>query len=170
MVWKHHINCRIHAWFHTWCRCVLEKLMLTQGFITCPHALFWTMKYYHLQNDVFYWKHFCISPSSCVLHTPPDALITLIRLCKKYKSWNCLLCTLPHPHAALWRTNISHNNSYLNGLFVLLLRKRQQVATERTTVYTIQVSGKTSSRPFLYTSNLHQAIFKSHTETYQMYS
>jgi hypothetical protein len=27
---KRHINCRIHAWFHTRRRCVLEKLMLTQ--------------------------------------------------------------------------------------------------------------------------------------------
>ena len=37
------------------------------------------------KTTYFTEQHFCISSPSCVLHTPPDALITLIRLCKKYK-------------------------------------------------------------------------------------
>jgi len=124
MVSKHHINCRIHAWFHTRRRCVLEKLRLIQIVRKCKASLhvytsplmdlsytnpfiitplFWTI-YINItiyKTTYFTEQHFCISPPSCVLHTPPDDLITPKRSCKKYKSWNCLSCTFPHPDASL---------------------------------------------------------------------
>jgi len=102
MVSKHHINCRIHAWFHTRRRCVLEKLMLTQIVGKCKVSLyvhtsplmdlsytnsaiitpiFWTI-YINItvyKTTYFTEQYFCISPPSCVLHTAPDDL-TLWRL------------------------------------------------------------------------------------------